>query len=119
MEKIDEMCKSLQSLKAELKAEMASKFTDVHRSLNDLEQYQRNWSLRINFLKVPAEDIKSMGTDLACMSTACTRIIKPVLEKAIASVSCSLVKVPSLLETLSTGHFVYNKKEVTLIPLPQ
>ena len=81
----------------------------LKEDLNQREQYVRNWSVRINNLTVPRESLKRLKTVGACMLEAYTRIIKPVLMKAIPDVQdpeWGPVTVPPLHQLLENAHFL-------------
>lgn len=92
---VDKLQEKVVSLEKEL---MVAK-----ESLNDREQYSRNWSVRIFGLSVTKEEEEKLGKDRAVMKKAYDKVLKPILQAA--KDAGSIESVPSsYYNLLENGH---------------
>ncbi len=83
-------------------------------SLNDREQYQRNWCVRIAGLSVPKDLVRKYGVDGGCMRHVYNTLVKPTLECSTPNIieelnldaEAQLDFVPGLFSTLENAHFL-------------
>lgn len=102
---------------------LKSDIMNLYCSLNDREQYARNWSIRVTGLSVPSDELNYYGTDLACMRVVYRQLIVPVLQTTVCPAETDptsqvgpkrqylLEEMPKLHEILENGHFLNKGSE--------
>ena len=103
-------------------------------SLNDREQYQRNWCVRVTGLSVPRDFIQKYGVDGACLRHVYDTLVRPTLECSTpdkvaehnltsdTKLESQIDFVPGLFSVLENAHFLggptrsKNNKDLLLPP---
>ena len=119
---VDKLTLQVNSLQTKCdSADYSSIKSDINKckiSLNDREQYARNWSVRINGLSVPRDLIQKYGVDGGCLRHIYDKVIKPTLicstPEKVAELNLNsgtqlepqIDFVPSLFSVLENAHFL-------------
>ena len=93
---------------------LKSDFSFCKNSLNEREQYPRNWSSRFSGVSIPKDYIEKYGVDGGCMRYLYETLIKPTLEcttpEKIQELNLSsipqLAKVPKMTSVIENAHFL-------------
>jgi FtsZ-binding cell division protein ZapB len=105
--KVEKLILDLSSENAQLRKDLESRdaIIDSLRSrLNQVEQHQRSWSIRVHNLPIPPAD---ENDPRKVMETVYTKLIQPVLNGALSKGAIS--SVPSTLQLLETAHTLAGK----------
>ena len=89
------------------------RLNSIECSLNDREQYQRLWSVRLFGISVPQSLVKSHGVVNAVIQHCFKTIVLPVLSKADKS---ELDVIPPMYQLIENGHFLKSKGGHSLPP---
>ena len=81
---------------------------DLKSNVNDREQYNRSWSVRITGLQVTKEDEEKLGVSRAVMKTAFDKLIKPILTAAKAKGAVETVPT-AYHNCLENGHKIFRR----------
>ena len=87
-------------------AEQVEEIADLRNSLNDREQYVRNWSMRILNLEIPKDS--EVDTRFV-MNAVYDTLLLPILEGALAN--GDIDHVPDCNSLLETAHILPGKKD--------
>ncbi len=97
---------------------LKSEIKNCNSSLNDREQYQRNWCVRIMGLSVPRDLIQKYGVDGACMRHVYDTLVRPTLEcstpdkvaelnlTSATQLESQIDFVPGIFSVLENAHFL-------------